>query len=467
MTQSISIKNGSRRRLMFFYGLGDAGTGLAATQLGFYLFPFFTGPAGLPPFIAGSLLMIIKIWDAINDPLIGWMSDHTKTRWGPRIPWMIGAAAPLGISLAAMWWIPPGDVSYRTAYYMFIAVLLMTAYTSVNLPYGALSTELTTNTSIRTRLNAARFTGSILAGFTGLVVAAKLLSSGNEGYLAMGKITGLIATVATLISCWGLSPFAKTARQPIPTSEPIKLQFSRILRNRRFLIVIGLYLLLWCGLQLMQTVSLIYLEQVMFVPKELSKWIGPIPFQLSALIGLQIWSIFSNRYGRRSALLLGGGIWIFACLVSIFLPPLSQPSELITQTTFLQSEWSRMLLLIGTILALGFGASTAYLIPWSLLPDAIDSDPDKPAGIYTAWMVLIQKIGIGLSVQILGVLLSLSGYRSSTNCDLLNACMEQSTSAQITIRICMGLIPSLLVVMGLLLMRNWPTKVTNLELKKS
>ena len=289
---------------MISYGLGDAGTGLAATQLGFYLFPFFTGVAGLPAFIAGSLLMVIKIWDAINDPLIGWLSDHTKTRWGPRLPWMIGGAVPLGISLAAIWWIPPGTTSEKTLYYIAITILLMTAYTSVNLPFAALSTELTENTSIRTRLNAARFTGSILAGLSGLIVAAWLLSSGNDGYVSMGRITGAIATFATLISCWGLAPFAKKARRPIAQSEPFKFQLNRIRRNKLFIRIICLYLLLWCGLQLMQTVSIIYLEQVMRVPSEISKWI-PIPFQISALIGLQFWSLYSNNYGRIKALYLG------------------------------------------------------------------------------------------------------------------------------------------------------------------
>ena len=78
---------------MISYAMGDAGTGLAAIQLGTYLFLFFTCAAGIPAFIAGSLLMVSKLWDAINDPLIGWMSDHTNSRWGPRIPWMIGASS--------------------------------------------------------------------------------------------------------------------------------------------------------------------------------------------------------------------------------------------------------------------------------------------------------------------------------------------------------------------------------------
>ncbi len=186
---------------MVSYGLGDAGTGLAATQLGFYLFPFFTCAAGLPAYIAGSLLTVIKVWDAINDPLIGWLSDHTNSRWGPRLPWMLGSAMPLGISLAAMWWVPPGDLWQRSAYYALMAILLMASYTGVNLPYAALSTELTTDTRIRTRLNAARFTGSIVAGLSGLVVASLVLRSGSDGYLAMGRITGTIAVLATLACC--------------------------------------------------------------------------------------------------------------------------------------------------------------------------------------------------------------------------------------------------------------------------
>ena len=460
LNQTKPLTKGTRRRLMVSYGLGDAGTGLAATQLGFYLFPFFTDKAGLPAVMAGSILMLIKIWDAINDPLIGWLSDHTKTRWGPRIPWMVGAAIPLGITLASMWWVPPGDVSQKTTYYILMAVLLMTAYTAVNLPFAALSTELTEDTSIRTRLNAARFTGSILAGLSGLIIAARLLSESNAGYMAMGRITGTIATLATLLSCWGLAPFAKKARRPTGESERISLQLKRILRNSRFLQVIGLYLLLWCGLQLMQTVCLIYLEQVMKVPSEISKWI-PIPFQISALLGLQVWSFYSNKFGRISALNFGCRLWIAACIVAMFLPALSDniaPSALLS---FDNLEALKLFTLIITILIVGFGASTAYLIPWSLLPDAIDEDPQKPAGIYTAWMVLIQKLGIGISVQLLGLLLSLAGYRSINNCKELVECIEQPTSAQLTIRICMGLIPAILVGLGIVIMRRWPSSSNN------
>ena len=429
---------------MLSYGLGDAGTGLAATLLGFYLFAFFTCSAALPAFIAGSLLMVIKVWDAINDPLIGWLSDHTKSRWGPRLPWMLAAAVPLGLSLAALWWVPPGGVVQRTTYYIVMAIVLMTAYTSVNLPYAALSTELTNDSRIRTRLNAARFTGSIFAGLSGLVVASLVLAGGTSGYLLMGRISGSVAAVATLLCCWGLAPFAKRAQQPSGNSEPIGKQLRRIRSNGRFLRVLGLYLLLWFGLQLMQVVALIYLVQVMRVPPELSTWIL-LPFQLSALAGLQIWSLLANRIGRVATLRWGGTLWISACLISLLLPPVQAGVGVMG-----------MVPLISLIVMVGLGASTAYLIPWSLLPDAIDADPTKPAGLYTAWMVLSQKLIIGLSMQVFGVLLSLSGYISASQCSGALSYIEQPASAIAMIRICMGLIPGILVTLGLLVMRGWP-----------
>ena len=437
---------------MLSYGLGDSGTGLASAQFGFYLFPFFTCAAGLPPWIASSILMIIKLWDAINDPLIGWMSDHTQSRWGPRLPWMVGAALPLGIFLAAMWLIPADyTIKEKTAYYICTSILFMTAYTSVNLPYGALSTELSEDENIRTRLNAARFTGSILASLSGLIVGAIYLTKGDEGYLIMGRISGIIVTLLTLLSTWGLAPFAKIARKPINKIQPIKNQFKRILNNRIFIKVIYLYLLLWCGLQLMQTVSLIYLQQVMNVPRGISFWII-IPFQISALLGLQVWSFYSNKYGRIKALKSGGIIWISGCLIAMILPPLSN-SFVINN---LNIDSIKMLVLFITILFVGFGASTAYLIPWSLLPDAIDNDPEKAAGIYTAWMVLCQKLGIAISVGLFGYLLTFAGFKEGSCQEIID--FGQPDSALLTVRICMGLITSILGYWGLLIMRDWKDK---------
>lgn len=441
-----SLGQAARRRLLWSYGLGDIGTGMAATQLGFYLFVFYTGVVGLPAWMAGLVLMVLKVWDGINDPLVGWLSDHTKNPWGPRLPWMAGSAIPLGLALVAMWWVPPGGDWQKFAILVAIQLVAMGLYTCVNLPYSALASELSSSTQLRTQLNASRFTGSILAGLAGLVLGALLVSQGAEGYLRMGRVSGIVLTVFTLLCCWGLAPFARNCQRPTGHPEPIRRQLQRVAANPRFLKVVGLYLLLWCALQLMQPVSLIFLAVVMQLPESWSTWIL-IPFQLSALVGLQLWSRVAGCHGRVCALRWGTGLWIAGCLGASLLVPLDGSTAPLGSF----SNGISLGLLVLTIMVTGLGASTAYLIPWALLPDAIDADPDKPAGLYTAWMVITQKLGIGVAVFALGNGLSLSGYQAAQG-------LAQPTTALITIRLCMGLIPAVLIAAGLLVMRRWPEK---------
>jgi glycoside/pentoside/hexuronide:cation symporter, GPH family len=444
--EKLSLGQAARRRLLWSYGLGDIGTGMAATQLGFYLFVFYTGVVGLPAWMAGLVLMVLKVWDGINDPLVGWLSDHTKHPWGPRLPWMAGSAIPLGLALVAMWWVPPGGDWQKFAILVAIQLVAMGLYTCVNLPYSALASELTSSTQLRTQLNASRFTGSILAGLAGLVLGALLVGQGAEGYLRMGWVSGLILTLFTLLCCWGLAPFARNCQRPTGHPEPIRRQLQRIAANPRFLKVLGLYLLLWCALQLMQPVSLIFLAVVMQLPESWSTWIL-IPFQLSALAGLQLWSRVAGRHGRVCALRWGTAFWIAGCLGASLLVPLDGSTAPLGSF----SNGTSLGLLVLTIMVTGLGASTAYLIPWALLPDAVDADPDKPAGLYTAWMVVIQKLGIGVAVFALGNGLSLSGYQAAQG-------LAQPTTALTTIRLCMGLIPAVLIGAGLLVMRRWPEK---------
>ena len=258
--------------------------------------------------------------------------------------------------------------------------------------------------------------------------------------------------MATLAGCWGLAPFAKRAQRPVATSEPALQQLKRVLSNPRFRQVLGLYLLLWFGLQLMQVVALIWLVQVVHVPAQLSTWIL-LPFQIAALGGLQLWSTLSNRNGRVATLRWGAGLWISACLLSMLFPPLPADAGVV-----------QLLPLVGLIALVGVGAATAYLIPWSLLPDAIDADPAKPAGLYTAWMVLGQKLIIGLTMSVFGSLLSLTGYISSQgDCSGALSFIEQPESALLAIRICMGAIPAALVVLGLVVMRGWPDRGAHLR----
>ena len=438
-------------RLLLSYGLGDAGTGMAASLIGFYLFIFYTAAAGLPAWMAGLVLMLARLWDAVNDPFVGWLSDRTRSRWGPRLPWIVWSAVPLGLAMAAMWWLPPGNAWVKVVVFVLISIVANTLYTCVNLPYSALAAELTTNTELRTRLNTSRFTGSIIASLVGIVLGGLLLNDHHNAasFLRVGMISGVLITLSTLACGWGIAPVAMRCQQPSPSPGATRRLLRQVGNNRRFVLVLGLYLLLWCALQLMQTAALIFLPVVMRVPEDWSNWIL-LPFQLSTLVGLQLWNLVSQRAGRLTALHWGSGLWITGCLLAMVLVPLD--SALGAPTA--PANLLRLAALVGAIVVVGLGASTAYLIPWSLLPDAIDADAEKPAGLYSAWMVFAQKICISLALFMFGNLMSLTGYAASRG-------ILQPASALTAIRLCMGLIPAVLVVLALVMMRRWPSQSSN------
>jgi GPH family glycoside/pentoside/hexuronide:cation symporter len=446
ISDAADLRGGARQRLLWAYGLGDAGTGMSASLIGFYLFVFYTSAAGLPPWMAGLVLMAGRFWDGINDPVVGWLSDKTNSRWGPRLPWILGAAVPLGITMAAMWWVPPGGLWLKFALFIVISTLAQCFYTAVNLPYSALAAELTGDVALRTRLNTARFTGSIIASLVGVVLGGLLLQDHSDpgSYLRVGVLVGLIVTVSTLVCGWGLAPAALHCQRPIREQGTTRRLLSRVGSNGRFLKVLGLYLLLWCGLQIMQTAALLYLPVVLRLPESWSNWIL-LPFMVSTLVGLWIWNNVSHRRGRIGALKLGAALWISGCALAMLMPPLNEAISPLGST----GNQVKLLLLIATIVLAGLGASCAYLIPWSLLPDAIDADPEKPAGQYSAWMVLGQKLCISLALLFFGNLLSFSGYEAAQG-------TQQPESALIAIRLCMGLIPAVLVVLGLVVVRRWP-----------
>ena len=284
-----------------------------------------------------------------------------------------------------------------------------------------------------------------MAGFLGLVLAFSLVRQGAVGYERLGVLGGALIAGSGLGCAVGLSPFARKALRPASHLDTIWVQLRRVAANGRFRMVLGLYLLLWYALQLMQTVSLLFLRLVLHLG---DNWALAMPmvFQVSAMLGLWLWGQVAQRQGRILALRRGLALWGVALVLALVLPPFPAQMGVIWQGLFLT-------LLVVTIILLGLGGATAFLIPWSLLPDAIDADPDHPAGFYTAWMVLVQKLGIGLGIFALGIVLELSGYLASQGVD-------QPAGAIVMIRLCISVVPGTLIALGLIVMRHWPRRST-------
>src|SRR5512143_4281847 len=150
-------------RVKWIYGSGDIGFSLTNTILNVYLALFLTDVVGLTPAIAAVAFFVGSTWDYLNDPIVGYISDRTRTRWGRRRPFLLFGALPMAAAFWMLWWRPPIETTLGlTIYYAAMFTLFDTVATFTYMPYYALTPELTDDYDERTGLTSRRMFFSIV-----------------------------------------------------------------------------------------------------------------------------------------------------------------------------------------------------------------------------------------------------------------------------------------------------------------
>ena len=193
-----------------FYGLGDMGNNIAYGAIGFYFVFFLTDVAGISPVWAGYIFMIVRIWNAASDLIMGVISDHTKTRFGRRRPFLLFGAIPLGIGFALLWMVPFQESVPQIIYYTLIGILFNTLYSLVSIPYNALLPELSQDYDERTSISgykmAFSFVGSLLSAM-GVTFIVDTLYPGKSMYAVsfpvMGRALAVMLTICILCAFVG------------------------------------------------------------------------------------------------------------------------------------------------------------------------------------------------------------------------------------------------------------------------
>ncbi len=141
----------------WMYGSGDLGFSLTSTIVGAYFAIFLTDVVGISAGVAAAAIFIGRTWDYINDPLFGYITDRTRSRWGRRRPYLLFGPIPFALVFMLMWWRPPiqGDVMLAI-YYAGVYILYDAVVTVVYMPFIALTPELTSDYDERTSLNSVR-----------------------------------------------------------------------------------------------------------------------------------------------------------------------------------------------------------------------------------------------------------------------------------------------------------------------
>jgi GPH family glycoside/pentoside/hexuronide:cation symporter len=435
---SHSIKSDTlSRRIKLLYSTGDLSISIPLAIVMFYQLYFLTDVAGLPPILAAWAVGIGRIWDAVNDPLFGLLSDRIHTRWGRRRVLLLFGAVPLGISFAMMWLVPPWGPLALTVYYALTFILFDSVFTAVHVGYNALTPELTRDYDERSSLNGYRMVFNITGTLGALILATVLdwyITDPRIQFALLGIALGLATMLPALIA------FAVTQERSSQASGrplPLRQAFAATLRNRPFRLVMGLYLLSWTTASILAACLVYYATYYLGVPDQANYFV--LIAQGSAILFIPLWVWVARRLGKRRAFIMGTLTWIVVLLC----------------ISALQTDQ----ITLAYVLALlaGSGIATAYVIPWSMVPDVIEDDEvhtgRRREGSYYSFASFFQKLATGAAIWAMGVALALSGYITPGGGGTLPT---QPREALLVIRAFMGPIPAALLLLAIAFAWRYP-----------
>jgi GPH family glycoside/pentoside/hexuronide:cation symporter len=423
------------RRTRWIYGSGDIGFSLTSTIIAAYFAIYLTDVVGIAPAVAAASIFIGRTWDYINDPLVGYLSDRTRTRWGRRRPFLLFGALPFGLIFTLMWWKPPFSEPLTLAiYYGLLYAVFDTSFTFVTMPYFALTPELTSDYDERTDLTTTRMFFSILGSLIAFTVPLMIVNGfrpENAGrVLLMGGIFGLVSA----LPLFGVFFGTREREEHMLHKQPdIRKSFKAAWTNRPFLFGLGIFLFTWVSISIVETILLFYIKYV--VQRESQSDLIMATIFVVAMLTLPIWQWISRRFNKRLAYIIGIA---FLAVVLLAMASLNPAVPL-------------AFLLLLCALA-GIGVAAAHVLTWAILPDAIEygewQTGERHEGMFYSLITLAQKIATSIAIPTALLVLDATGYVANS------PVLPQS--AINGIRIVAGPIPAALMLAGILFALVYP-----------
>ena len=402
--------------LKLLYGSGDWGIASIGMLRSIFYAIYLTDVVGIEPRLASIGALVGIVWDAINDPIIGTLSDRMKSKLGRRRPFLLWFAFPFGLSFVMLWSAPNWDTQVGLMIYVTLAFMISdTLLTLVAVPYLSLTPELTQDYDERTSLSSFRTVFQLLSAITVVVTApmivdAVILGGGSQqqGFLMAGAVFGALGSLPLFfIGLFVRERFAseEQAQEELPFRETMRLAWQ----NVPFRYAAGIYMFNWSAVDMI-IISFPFFLLYWVAQGDLLAKINIFGVDLaleSAFFGILMlvcvifvpfWLWFAKRYNKIQAYIVGMSIWIVVQAMIFTVQPGNTP-------------W------LLTLAALaGIGVSAAYILPDSILPDVIEWDElrtgRRQEGIYYGIRTLIRKLtGAGvifITLQVLGW----SGYQA-------------------------------------------------------
>ena len=385
----------------------------------------------MDPALAGWLITLARLIDAFSDPLMGWVTDHTRTAWGRRRPYLLLGAVICGASLPAVFAIhtlfpglPPAGGAV-----MIVLVCYSLGFTIFNVPYLTIPVEMTRNRVQRLSLMSYRSAFMMVGALMGTAGAPALVEylggdTNADAYQSMGLLFGGLVLVFMLIPFFGTRS-AYTA--PLEKQPALSLwqQVRTVAANRPFVLLIGAKCSQFVALAVTGGTTVFLFTVVLKQPFTLLPWLA-FATTLTILAGIPFWKWCGKFMTKRRGVLIGAGGEALASLTWLLVGP----------------DWSREALIVFLVargVISGIFGSAILLYSQAMWLDAIDHDQERTGlrreGLYTSVYVFVERLGYSAGPLLVGLLLGASGF----NPDL--APENQPASAVTAVLICMVAIP--------------------------
>ncbi|OLF16824.1 MFS transporter [Actinophytocola xanthii] len=415
------------------YALGSLSTGAFGTVPGLLLLPYLTDTLAVSASAAGLLVLLPKAWDVLFNPVAGRISDRTRTRIGPRRPYLIGGGVALAICFAGLFAGPTTSSTGAALYVAGMFLLCATAFAFFQVPYNALPAELTEDPTERTRLTAWRIAVlaiAILVSGAG-APAVRDAVGGTDGYRVMGVAVGVLIVVGAV------GVFLGTARAPHTRVLPSVSSWGEVVQAirecRPFRWLLGAFVVQAVGIGTMLA-GVDYLARVAIGDKGVQPLLF-VAFVAPALLVMPVWQRVSARYGKRTGYVLATLVFAVGALGLL----------------------GTRVLPVGVVIAcaavVGVGYAGVQVFPLAMLPDVISAEERRTgqirAGLFAGVWTAGETLGLALGPALYGLVLAIGGYVSSAGEDV-----AQPAGAVTAVVLGIGLVPAVFVLAGLPLLRR-------------
>lgn len=380
------------------YGLGDTASNIIFQTVMMFLLIYYTDVVGLSPAIVGTLFLVVRIFDAITDPLMGAMADRTKTRWGQFRPYLLWLAFPFGLASVLAFtqfdFSDEGKVIYAFVSY----AMLMIAYTAINIPYSALGGVLTADPKERVSVQSYRFVFGMLGG---LIVAAgtmPLVDWFGQGDKALGYQNAMLVMSLLGIILFLLC-FAGTKERVTPPNSQnttFKSDLKNLWKNDQWRILCLAGLLLLSGQVLRGTLAVYYVKYYLDRADLITQFmtLGMI----GSIVGCSLSSLLAQRFCKIKAYITLQLIAACICVLSYFV------------------DSSQTLLAFSLFFLWSFFLQMATPLLWAKMADTIDYGHWKTGvritGMIYSAVVFFIKLGVAVGGALAGWLLAFYGYQA-------------------------------------------------------